>query len=87
MKRIIIRPKKTMYTIIYAIIFFALIKPDSLEHLGLTWLANTLIGLDVVLILVLSILILKGTFKISKMTTLIFLFFIFRFYCDSIIFK
>lgn len=87
MKRIIIRPKKIIYTIIYAIIFFALIKPDSLEHLGLTWLANILIGVDVALILVLSILIFKGTFKISKMTNLIFLFFIFRLYCDYIIFK
>lgn len=80
MKKIIIRPQKIIYTIIYSIIFFALIKPDSLEHLGFNWLADLLIVVDILLIVILSILILKGKFKLSKMTRLIFLFFGFRIY-------
>ena len=87
MKKIIIRPQKIIYTIIYSIIFFALIKPDSLEHLGFNWLANILIGVDIVLILVLSTLMLRGKFKMSKMTGLIFLFFVFRIYCNCVIFE
>ena len=80
MKKIIIRPQKIIYTIIYSIIFFALIKPDSLEHLGFNWLADLLIVVDILLIAILSILILKGKFRLSKMTRLIFLFFGFRIY-------
>lgn len=87
MKKVTIRPQKFMYTVIYAIIFFALIKPDSLEHLGFKWLANILVGVDIVLILVLSTLMLRGKFKMSKMTGLIFLFFVFRIYCNCVIFE
>lgn len=73
--KIKININKIFQDLIYVIVFFALIKPDSLEYIGFTWLANLLVGLDGVLMIILLILLFAGKFKISKMSLLIMLYF------------
>lgn len=77
MKKIILYPKKCMITFFYAIIFFALLKPDSLEYLGFEWISNMLIALDGLIMLFLFFLLLTNKYKMSKMTILIIIYFIY----------
>lgn len=68
--------RKFILTISYAIVIFALIKPDSLGYLGFEWLEYLLIGLDGLLLCYLLLLVISGVYKISKITYIIILYFI-----------
>lgn len=68
--------KNVLKIILYSIVFFALIKPDSLEYLGFTWLSNTLIVLDIILMMLLTLMLIANKFKMSKMTLIIIIYFI-----------
>ncbi len=70
-KPIKLRPKRIVKILLYSIVFFALIKPDSLEHIGLGWLNSALVIIDVILMGVMAYRALIGSYKISSATLLI----------------
>ena len=73
---LLIKPKEVRRIIIYASIFFALLKPDSLEYIGLGWLDTLLIGCDGFVLAYLGIKMLERKFHVSSMTTCVcFLYF------------
>ena len=69
----IIYPKRVVKVLFYSIIFFALIKPDSLEHIGLKWMDTTLIVIDGMLMVIMSWFALIKKYRISLTTIIIFL--------------
>lgn len=66
-----IYPKKIIKMLFYAIIFFALLKPDSLEHIGLKWLDILLVIIDGLLMLNMVFFAILKRYRISETTILI----------------
>ncbi|MBM6860163.1 O-antigen ligase family protein [Clostridium saudiense] len=70
-KTIKIYPIREIRTLFYAFIFFALLKPDSLEYIGLKWLDQALILLDGIIMAILLLFAITRRYRISIMTIII----------------
>lgn len=63
-----IYPKRILKILFYSILFFAFLKPDSLEHIGLKWLDISLVVIDGMLMIILCYFALIRKFKISSIS-------------------
>lgn len=63
-----IYPKRILKILFYSILFFAFLKPDSLEHIGLKWLDISLVVIDGMLMIILCYFAIIRKFKISSIS-------------------
>ncbi len=69
-------PRQARWSLLVAVLVFALIKPDSLVYLGFGWLDTLLIATDVLLAIGLLIAALRGVYRPSSVTLTVALLFL-----------
>ena len=66
--RLKIHPKRITRNIVFSVVFFALLKPDSLAYLGLGWLDTLLIVCDAFVLLYFAEELLVRRYRMSHIT-------------------
>lgn len=75
--KIRIYPKRILKIFVFSILFFALLKPDSLDHIGLKWLDISLVIIDGMLMFIMFFFAVIRKIKVSGTTFIIILIYFF----------